>query len=366
MRLRTLRYWCAPFLLFVASTADTISHHSVAKGLSARSRTCLDGLRVRGGFGSFYEANPDYEPSPAFAQRPMLVGDLEQEQPRYGSNNNMYDSTTVGSPLSMNQNTYFSTQPTNGMTTSSPSQSVVNSLKLYFWSLHAASPAVAQTLVASLAIFLLWQVPLFQPILQKYFVCSRRNVRAGRLPAVLTSAVSHTGLFHLAANMMGLVSLGPAVTQTLQQHGRWPVWPLLVGGALAGSTAYLVLDKFGGGCVGLSGVTLALLAVHAQQHPKSIMGFLLMGIIPVRLPAVQALRVCLAWSVWCTYAARRGRRGGGGGGAPIAHSAHLGGLLFGLAYHAAWVRRREVGKLLHGAQRTWRQKVKPMVPKLLR
>jgi membrane associated rhomboid family serine protease len=133
---------------------------------------------------------------------------------------------------------------------------------------------------------------------------------------------------------------------------RWPVWPLLLGGALAGSFSYLLFESGGGGCIGLSAVTLSLLAVQAQLYPQNVMAFRLMGVIPVRIQAEKALRVLLVWSLWGSLWKRAGKQGG----VPIAHSAHLGGLLFGIAYHAAWVRQRDVGRLLHRAERILKQR----------
>jgi membrane associated rhomboid family serine protease len=309
-------------------------------------------LTIRGGnldpAGSLYESNPNYE-------RPMTLGDLESGD---YSQNNIFNGQQQQQQQHM-QMQMQQQQPVRRSYLSANAQgptsfdSVTSSIQGYFLHLYASSPAVAQTLVTCLGTFLLWQISAAQPILQDYFVCSRRNFVAGRWSALLLSSISHAGLFHLAFNLMTLVSIGIPVQQTLQLS-KWPLWPLLLGGALAGSFSYLLFESGGGGCIGLSAVTLSLLAVQAQLYPKNVMAFRLMGVIPVRIQAEKALRVLLVWSLWGSLW-KRGK-GGGGGGVPIAHSAHLGGLLFGIAYHAAWVRQRDVGRLLHRAERIFKQR----------
>jgi membrane associated rhomboid family serine protease len=322
-------------LLFVLLDVATV--HALGK---PRQRSII---AVRGGHldlkaGSIYESNPHYE-------RPMLLGDLEPDH----SQNNIFNGQQQHQqqPVRRSYLSVNAQRPTSF-------DSVTSSIQGYFLHLYASSPAVAQTLVTCLGTFLLWQISACRPILNDYFVCSRRNLWAGRWSTLLLSSISHESLFHLAANLMALVSIGIPVKQTLQLS-KWSVWPLLLGGALTGSVSYLLMESGGGGCIGLSAVTLSLLAVHARQYPKSVTGFLLFGVIPVRIQAEKALRVLLVWSLWgsCWKTGSRQR------GVPIAHSAHLGGLLFGIAYHAAWVRRRDVGRLLHRAERIFKQRWRP-------
>jgi membrane associated rhomboid family serine protease len=298
-------------------------------------------LAIRGGARYLYEENPQYvNYSP---QQPMLLQDLEPDH-----SHNIFN----GGQVPEMRSGYFSVEPQRPTSF----DGVKNSIQSYFMHLYATSPAVAQTLVACLGTFLLWQVSACRPLLGDFFVCSRRNLLAGRWPALLLSSISHTGLFHLVFNLMALVSIGVPLKQTLQL-GNWPAWPLMVGGALSGSFSYLLLDRHSSGCIGLSSVTMSLLAVHAQLYPKSVMGFLLFGVFPVRIQAEKALRILLLWSVWGSWKGTRQR------GVPIAHSAHLGGMLFGIAYHAAWLRRRDVGRLLHRAERVLQQRLRPLVTK---
>jgi membrane associated rhomboid family serine protease len=322
-------------LLFVL--LDVVTTVNALGKPSQRSILAVRGGNLEAAAGSLYESNPHYE-------RPVTLGDLESDHSQNNIFNGQHQQQLLEQPVRRSYLPVNAQRPTSF-------DSVTSSIQGYFLHLYASSPAVAQTLVTCLGTFLLWQVSACQPILSDYFVCSRRNFMAGRWSSLLLSSISHAGLFHLAANLMALVSIGIPVKQTLQLS-KWPVWPLLLGGALTGSFSYLLLESGGGGCIGLSAVTLSLLAVHAQQYPKNVMGFLLMGVIPVRIQAEKALRVLLVWSLWGSCWKRGARQGG----VPIAHAAHLGGLLFGIAYHAAWVRQRDVGRLLHRVERILKQR----------
>lgn len=206
----------------------------------------------------------------------------------------------------------------------------------FFNNLHAVSPALSSTVVSCLAVFVLWQVPICHAILRKYFVCSRYNLTlsSGRVASLLLSSVSHAGLIHLIFNIAALVSFGPRVQYFLASTSRWKLWPLLVGSALASSLCFLLLDRsHNEGAMGLSGVTLALLAVYARAFPNENLGILLAGILPVRMQSQQLLRWLLGVSLFGTLSTRRSQ---------VAHSSHLGGLLFGVVYYEIWSRRREL------------------------
>jgi membrane associated rhomboid family serine protease len=95
---------------------------------------------------------------------------------------------------------------------------------------------------------------------------------------------------------------------------------------LSGSLGFLFLGGArGANGLGLSAVTMSLLAVYAEAYPDSILGMVLAGIIPVRLPARRMLHLALLWSVGGSILDLRSPQ-------RVAHSAHLGGLVFGIAY----------------------------------
>jgi membrane associated rhomboid family serine protease len=268
-------------------------------------------LRAGGGAPSLgYELNPEYT-SDTFQKTWTTVGDSVDDP--------LFQHNSFGNYILTPTKTY-----TINTVTRNPEVSNVNALQNIWTNIRMLSPTIANTAASCVIVFLLWQLPIFQPLLSKFFVCSRLNIRKGRMPAILLSAISHTSAMHLLFNLFALLSFGPSVSQILKQK-RWAMWPLMLGAALSGSIGYIFLDRaHTGGCVGLSGVTCALLAVYAQLMPTRTLGIRIGGIFPVRMPASQLLWILLGWSAFNTVVATR---------SSIAHSCHLGGLLFGVAYH---------------------------------
>lgn len=215
----------------------------------------------------------------------------------------------------------------------------LQNLKIQFLSMFRSSPSLTATMVACVAVFLAWQVQPRAAVLHQYFVLSRASMQhAIRWPSVFLSAVSHMDIWHLLVNLYGLWSLGPVVERSLNQVGQ-PLGPFLIGAAAASSLAFLLLQRVSGagGALGLSGVTLALLAVYARIRPTAVMGVRLAGIIPVRIKAENVI-VCLGvWSLVGAISAVRSNLG---------HAAHLGGLLFGVAYHQLVLSRKSVSQPL--------------------
>lgn len=143
------------------------------------------------------------------------------------------------------------------------------------------------------------------------------------------------------------LTLGPKVQSALLEQSSHYVrrsssnvlhlvlWPFMIGAALSGSLAFLVLVGLssrvggsggGGGCMGLSAVTMSMLSVYAHAYPDHVLGILIAGVLPVRLPAHQLLQVTLLYSLLGSlYATRFPQQ--------VEHSAHLGGLVFGILYN---------------------------------
>jgi membrane associated rhomboid family serine protease len=225
-----------------------------------------------------------------------------------------------------------------------------------------SNSALTVVAVLCVVVFTAWQIPSANPFLRRHWVVSRYNFKSGRWASLLLSALSHADPLHLLYNLAALYSLGPSVQRALEERARrpspfasfpWPpsltrnghgatkvqllIWPLMIGAALAGSLGFLFLGGArGADGLGLSAVTMSLLAVYAEAYPDSILGMVLAGIIPVRLPARQMLQLALLWSVGGSLLDLRSPQ-------RVAHSAHLGGLLFGIAY---W---RYGGILGHGS-----------------
>lgn len=135
---------------------------------------------------------------------------------------------------------------------------------------------------------------------------------------------------------MTLLSFGPSVRQAIAPR---PVWPVLLGASLSGSLMYIMMDyvvhrqQDSGGCLGLSTVTLGLIAFWARLYPERTLRFLL-GPIPVSMTASMALYALLGWSLIAALFPMVANDS-------IAHSGHLGGLLFGCLYYEWWSSRRK-------------------------
>jgi rhomboid-like protein len=167
---------------------------------------------------------------------------------------------------------------------------------------------------------------------------------------VTLSAVSHSAPLHLLFNLFALVSLGPTVERVLAVSASWPLWPLLLGSAVSGSVFFLAFGGSGGACMGLSGVTLALLSVYARFVPDRVMGTLIGGIIPLRMPAMQLVTMLTLWSIVGMFLASAGGFGRGGRRSQVAHATHLGGLMFGLLYYELLSRRHHLKRMVRKTQ----------------
>lgn len=261
-------------------------------------------LLVRGGGSSPYEFNPNYVPHPN--HKPVTLADLENVQ--------------------FETQRYEPTQNTRS--------GVVDRIQKFAREIHASSPTLSLVSILCMMNFVAWQIPSCQGLLGRHFVCNRLNVKQGRLLSMLLSAISHAAPMHLLVNLYVYLNFGPKVLRTLQTT-RWPLWPLALGSAVSGSAFYLLRNAWGG-CMGLSGVTLAFMAFLAKAYPAHELVMVLV-VFPVRLRAEILLRFSLLWSVLGSISTK----------GSVAHAAHLGGLLFGIGYYQLWTSRHWLRGALH-------------------
>ena len=269
------------------------------RGGSDRSWGNLDNNRI-------VQLNPSYTGN----NRPYTLGDLEQDYPEKPSS--------------------YHIDPRHQTVVFGRNHGRLSPLQLVYrhaQDLLRSSPPLFATTASCIVVFFMWQISYFRSVLQRNFVTSRFNMAKGRWPAVLFSAVSHTEILHLIFNLSSFLMLGPKVQRILESsnYSRWTMWSFLVGSALASSASFLMCER-SGAMLGLSGVTTALLAIYARSFPDYVLRILVAGIVPVRMSAHQLLQITLLWSLVGTLVAMTGRP------QRIAHSAHLGGLLFGLSY----------------------------------
>lgn len=263
-------------------------------------------LQLRG--GNLYEPNPTYQ------HASPTLGDVD-------NNGHYYQSTTFGAPINNRR-----------------PPPITKLIREYFASLHDVSPTLSYGTYASLILFVLWQFSTTaqaSKVLQNHFVCSKRNIRQWRYHTLLTSAFSHASFHHLAVNLYAFLTFGPSVARILASQSM-KLWPFVLSAALFGSLTFLALDSRGmGSCIGLSGVTLALLAFDSLIYPAKELR-LIVSFIPIHLPAYYLYLGLLGFSVL-------GVLGLVGGRSNVSHSTHLGGLIFGHCFYDAfrrgWIRK---------------------------
>mmetsp|Transcript_12188 Transcript_12188/g.25697 ORF Transcript_12188/g.25697 Transcript_12188/m.25697 type:complete len:372 (+) Transcript_12188:113-1228(+) len=310
----------SPTLICTPSSTDNRKRTSCHKSLTSSTRI-LHQLRGGAPPPSYYETNPNYS-----NQGGPTLGDLEH-------NNNGFRYPPNPSPPS----SAFSFHP---KSTASKPPPITTLLSNYSTNLKAFSPTIFYTTASSILLFLLWN--LFPPqstfskrILQTHFVCSHHNIfTKHRWDAAVLSALSHTSFRHLMVNLYGFLTFGPSVKRILD-GGNLGLWAFVALSALFGSLSFLLLDRYthggAGSCIGLSGVTLALLAFDSLVYPSKELR-LFVSFIPVQLPAYYLLMGLVGWSVLGVL----GMMNGGGGN--VAHSTHLGGLVFGAVFYEAFSR----------------------------
>lgn len=136
-------------------------------------------------------------------------------------------------------------------------------------------------------------------------------IAQGEAWRLLTSIFLHSGLIHLAFNMVALYFLG---TFAETAFGRWRFFALYVLSGLSGGLAYLYFGDFTGPAVGASGAIFGLLG--------SILGYALRrGTFSWQNPLIRQLLILLALNVWLGVSISN-----------ISNTAHMGGLAGGFVF----------------------------------
>jgi len=162
--------------------------------------------------------------------------------------------------------------------------------------------------------------------------CSPQALADHRYWTLITYAWAHAvvifgdpGLFwlHIAANMIPLICLGPALEEFL---GHWRFLGLYLGGAVASALIWMFFNSDADGIIGASGAIFALIAAAGTAAPKARVTVYLFYVLPLRMSlGVMAAVVCGIEVAQIIF----------GWMPEVAHSAHLGGATFGLLYVAA-------------------------------
>jgi rhomboid protease GluP len=136
-------------------------------------------------------------------------------------------------------------------------------------------------------------------------------VAQGEVWRLVSSMFLHSGFAHLALNMLSLYFLGSFIEEAFGR-GRFLALYLLSG--LSGGLAYLYFGAFNGVAVGASGAIFGLLG--------GVLGYSLRrGTFSWRNPLIRQLLILLALNLYLGFSI-----------ANISNTAHIGGLLGGIAF----------------------------------
>ena len=157
-----------------------------------------------------------------------------------------------------------------------------------------------------------------------YFALSIDGLKQGLIFQVITFQFLHGGFFHLLGNCLGLFFFGRAMEEALGKNGLLKLYLLsgTIGGLLQVALGFTFPERFGAGVVGASAGVFGLIAAFATRAPNQPLTILLFFVIPVTFPAKVLLFIEAAIAIFGIVGLRDG----------IAHAAHLGGMVTGIAY----------------------------------
>ena len=191
-------------------------------------------------------------------------------------------------------------------------------------------------LVVTLVIAYIIQSQLISPAAADYyFALSLQGLKHGYYMQLLTFQFMHGGWLHLLLNCWAIYLFGREVERAL---GAVRFLALYFASGVAGGLLQMLLAwiwplHFGGAVVGASAGGFGLVAAFAAIYPDRPLMMLLFFVVPMKMRAKSLLVFCLALSAaGIVYGAAFPDSLLGG---RIAHAAHLGGILTGLA-SALW------------------------------
>lgn len=157
--------------------------------------------------------------------------------------------------------------------------------------------------------------------LERYLALSHEGLWHGYLWQLFTFQFLHSGLWHLAFNLIGIYFFGRFVEDRMGRVRFLQLYFLCgtCGGLLQSLLGWPFPQHFGGRVVGASAGVYGLLTVFALLDPEGVI--LLFFFLPMRAKYFVAIAAAVALFYILVPAETN-----------IAHAAHLGGMLAGLAF----------------------------------
>lgn len=188
------------------------------------------------------------------------------------------------------------------------------------------SPTIA-LLVLNLAVYLI-QISSSQFPINEYFALSKDGLLHGYVWQLLTFQFLHGGHFHLIFNLLALYMFGRPVEERLGKAAFLKLYLIsgMIGGLFQAGLGFILPMQFGLPVLGASAGLCGLVAAFALLEPEATI--LLFFIIPMRAKYVLGLAVILT----LTFLILSFKPESAQAGEKVAHAAHLGGLLAGIAY----------------------------------
>ena len=154
-----------------------------------------------------------------------------------------------------------------------------------------------------------------------------KNTEKLNLISYLTSMFTHGGFIHLLFNMVTLYGFGLVMERFL---GKKEYFGLYFFSGFLGTFVWMLCNfNSDGVVVGASGAVCGVIAAFAMLYPKHKV--LLFFIIPIEVKKLMYILIPLSIGLWLLQI-----------GPPIAHMAHMGGILGGYLY-MKWHRKRTIG-----------------------
>jgi membrane associated rhomboid family serine protease len=184
-------------------------------------------------------------------------------------------------------------------------------------------PAYIILMVANVAVFALQEInrAYMDFPMERYLALSHEGLRHGYVWQLFTFQFLHGGLWHLAFNLIGIYFFGRFVEDRLGRTRFLKLYFLsgTCGGVLQALLSWPFPHHFGMSLVGASAGVYGLITVFALLDPEGVI--LLFFFLPMRAKYFVAIAAAIALFYILVPA-----------GTSIAHAAHLGGILGGLAF----------------------------------